>query len=278
MKTSDALAVAAAMAAAVCTAQFPPEPTTADGKTLQQLIDEAPVGKHGGKVVSPEMRELMNIKNGGMVVPKDNGRMILFADARGVGADGFWEEFLRSVNERMHLPMAATNVALNAGESGFALAARLQDGTHPGVVAITGNGGRPAIEVYPEDFIAVVNAGGLGTDARLRKELLRSIAFAFGGAVVTKPRGDAVDNIARPVANALELDAIGNASFAPAQINGILATTRHMGISSAKPVPYVVACKQGWAPEPTNEYQQAIWNKANFEKELGPANRREIRK
>jgi hypothetical protein len=36
-----------------------------------------------------------------------------------------------------------------------------------------------------------------------------------------------------------------------------------LGMASERKVPYVKACKEGWAPAPTNEFQKAIWDKVH---------------
>lgn len=41
-------------------------------------------------------------------------------------------------------------------------------------------------------------------------------------------------------------------------------------------IPYERACREGWAPAPTNDYQKAIWDKVRSEKERGPTNPIEI--
>ena len=50
------------------------------------------------------------------------------------------------------------------------------------------------------------------------------------------------------------------------------------GIKSGQLVPYRQACREGWAPVPTNEVQRAIWEEVNSAKEQGPVNRKEIKK
>ena len=35
---------------------------------------------------------------------------------------------------------------------------------------------------------------------------------------------------------------------------------------------YRKACREGWAPAPTNDVQKAIWEDINATKERGPAN------
>ena len=35
------------------------------------------------------------------------------------------------------------------------------------------------------------------------------------------------------------------------------------GVSKERRVPYRVACQQGWAPAPTNDYQKAVWEEVH---------------
>ena len=49
--------------------------------------------------------------------------------------------------------------------------------------------------------------------------------------------------------NRLSVDVIGR--FAPSLSNA--------GVAPAQVATYLSACKQGWAPEPTNDVQKAIW-------------------
>ena len=45
-----------------------------------------------------------------------------------------------------------------------------------------------------------------------------------------------------------------------------------IGVTPAYEKFYYLACKEGWAPQPTNEIQQAIWNRVKERKERGPTN------
>ena len=49
---------------------------------IKELLAEAPKGPHGGKLISPEIKALMDRRSGGMVAPKTNGKTILLVDAR----------------------------------------------------------------------------------------------------------------------------------------------------------------------------------------------------
>ena len=35
------------------------------------------------------------------------------------------------------------------------------------------------------------------------------------------------------------------------------------GVAPAKLVPYQIACREGWAPPPTNDVQKAVWEKVH---------------
>ena len=44
------------------------------------------------------------------------------------------------------------------------------------------------------------------------------------------------------------------------------------GFEPAVVATYLTACREGWAPAPTNDAQRAIWARALSEKERGPTN------
>lgn len=45
-----------------------------------------------------------------------------------------------------------------------------------------------------------------------------------------------------------------------------------VGFEPAVVATYLTACREGWAPAPTNDFQRAIWERALSEKERGPTN------
>jgi hypothetical protein len=46
----------------------------------------------------------------------------------------------------------------------------------------------------------------------------------------------------------------------------------HWGIERAERMTYEVACREGFAPAPTNDIQKAIWERIKADKERGPTN------
>ena len=45
-----------------------------------------------------------------------------------------------------------------------------------------------------------------------------------------------------------------------------------MGITPYRRTTYREACQEGWAPQPTNDVQKAIWEQVKADKERGPTN------
>lgn len=65
----------------------------------------------------------------------------------------------------------------------------------------------------------------------------------------------------KPVVDVASLDALKGMSPAPVAMLYMNSYMKEIGIESETTTLYVTACRQGWAPAPTNEYQKAIWDK-----------------
>ena len=139
----------------------------------------------------------------------------------------------------------------------------------------------PTSLLAPEDRWGVLNIAKLDkgiTDSklsyikfnsRIRKAIMRSLAMLAGGF-----RSQFPNNI-MAVVKIEDLDAVEE--FTPGDV--IMKELDYLnacGVTGERWVTYKKACKQGWAPAPTNEYQKAIWDKVRSEKERGPTNPIEI--
>jgi hypothetical protein len=47
---------------------------------------------------------------------------------------------------------------------------------------------------------------------------------------------------------------------------------KSLGVTPAEMTTYRKACREGWAPAPTNDIQKAIWEQVKADKERGPTN------
>ena len=131
----------------------------------------------------------------------------------------------------------------------------------------------PALLCAPEDRWVAVNIAKLSSnaeaffEARVKKELARGFAILCGatnsqypGALTGGIRG--VEDLDRHVDSRLPMDVLVR----------FPSYMKNFGVTPAKLSTYRAACKQGWAPAPTNEYQKAIWEKVKADKERGPTN------
>ena len=125
----------------------------------------------------------------------------------------------------------------------------------------------PALLLAPEEGWAVVNVAALSKGnpsadvlaSRVRKELLRGFALAGGCTFMSRSqivlRGD--------IRSPRDLDSIQEDSYGVEAIMTLEKTLPYYGVMPWKQSTYTKACKEGWAPAPTNEFQKAIWDKVH---------------
>ena len=123
--------------------------------------------------------------------------------------------------------------------------------------------GLPALLTAPEDGWSVVNVSALASDkpdsatlaSRVRKESLRAFAFVTGGAYMTK-----ADFIMRDVRKPGDLDVLPAEQFGLEIVSQVMRSAPRYGLVPWHQSTYKKACQEGWAPQPTNEFQRVIWN------------------
>lgn len=136
-----------------------------------------------------------------------------------------------------------------------------------GVVVVDVKGGVPALLVAPEEGWAVVNVGKLDVDnpvadvlaSRTRKEIMRAFALIAGAAFM----GADAELVSADIRIPKDLDLVKSEMYGIDVSRGISYNMPRAGVTPWKVTSYKQACREGWAPAPTNEYQQAIWDKVH---------------
>lgn len=121
----------------------------------------------------------------------------------------------------------------------------------------------PALSVFPEERIGIVNASKLkggskdpaAPEMRVMKEVWRAIGF-IGGLGFSAAKND----VMQPWYTLAELDSTDNAYIQPMAMMGMQQMWDRFGVKKPHKVPYRTAVKQGWASPPTNELQKAVWD------------------
>jgi len=262
------VAVAAFLAASVYAEKDSFSELDALNEKIDRMLKDAPTGPHGGKLLSPELKDLMDRRSGGLVTPKTNGRTFLLVDARGAN-DGFLDAFLPTMKRQFHLAATPLVKSLPDGADLFDFARSCKTKNSPAVVLIVDVKDKPTLSAYPEDAVGIVNAASLkAADAalfaeRLSKETWRGIALALGGFSTAAPNGKIVKSVLSPVYGVKDLDSLKVSVLSPNQCSAVYESVSSIGLQAAKPALYTVACRQGWAPAPTNDIQRAIWDKVH---------------
>ena len=235
----------------------------AEEAALKIAQDQKKIDKKKQTRAEIENRPAVLKKTGGFIDVEAVGISVIVVDTRekpGVAADRFAEVFgnLSKTNVKIdksklggsEKPYTKALSALKVNKASFAL-------------LITEGCECPGLCVMPEDRIAIINAsrylGGndpLAPETRLIKELWRSLGFVSG--IGYAPY---TNDVLQPVYNLKELDALVYQVMQPMNFQKMYAQMAKFGVKRARHIPYSLAVREGWAPQPTNEYQKAIWDK-----------------
>lgn len=93
--------------------------------------------------------------------------------------------------------------------------------------------------------------------ARTRKELMRAFMCA-AGAMNSQYEG----GIMSPIRSAKDLDRIVE-DMPVDTINRAMTAMKVVGVTPEEVTTYKKACEEGWAPEPTTDYQKVIWDQVH---------------
>ena len=128
--------------------------------------------------------------------------------------------------------------------------------------------GQPPMIVAPEERWAEVNTAALCADlksteaiskfssVRLRKLIMRAFAYAASAG------GSGFRNNILDATTVKELD-YRDEALPEEAVMLALDNLKKYGIEPSEKSTYFNACREGWAPQPTNEYQKAIWEKVH---------------
>ncbi|MBQ3289136.1 MAG: hypothetical protein IJH50_06970 [Kiritimatiellae bacterium] len=124
--------------------------------------------------------------------------------------------------------------------------------------------GLPTILCAPENRWAVVNVAPLKSgkeaffEARIKKELTRGFAYLCGAANSRYPNA-----LTGGITSVDMIDKITDARLPADVIERFRKYVESFGVTPIRYTAYINACRQGWAPPPTNDYQKAIWDKVH---------------
>ena len=240
-----AVGIIAAVAAFTVVAENPPGPPSAPSAAKPKLSREEIAARRAKAI------KLANEKAGGMVVQQVTGKVVRIANTSAKVQDWMLDKVLEEMRSNLDMPVVISTD--KAVKTAFLL-------------EVKDAGDAPTILVAPENAWAQVNVDALKKgdpdqktlNGRVIKECWRALGLALGAGYSTY-QPDLMDLITDPT----QLDAIQPLSPCPASYNMMMTTAQRIGVQRVRRATYRTACKQGWAPAPTNDLQRAIWKEVH---------------
>ena len=116
----------------------------------------------------------------------------------------------------------------------------------------------PMSLVATEARWGVVNVAEIDAGARFNKAFIRGAIKTFG-AGVSQFRGSPMQPVLKPE----DLDRVVAEGLTYDALAGILSNLKAIGVTMARKASYRKACQEGWALQPTNSYQKAVWDEVH---------------
>ncbi len=189
------------------------------------------------------------------------GHVAFFNGQARVSADVL-DPIVKNTRKLMHLaakayPQVKRITPVNA-------AAAMEDVDCQAAVFLIDDPDMPALLVSPEEKWSLVNVGALARDKpdaeklklRTTKEIWRGFAYACGAGTSTTAHC-----VMNPCYSIADLDAFDSDMISMEPFMEMRESFEKMGLSPYRRKSYVQACKEGWAPAPTNEAQRVIMEK-----------------
>lgn len=259
-KSVFVLVFAAACAAAVGHAAGRPEVAphlnasarAAGGEAIDPIMGK-PVSELTEEDKAVRRQKILEFQ-GGMIEVEPKGPRFYILDAR-AATDGVPAKVAKAFGDSFKIGVEAVadrerSAADLAADAKVLAVVRIEDGAADA----------PALAIYPEERVAVVNCARLdGADGarfarRLERELWRAICFV-GGTGYSASR----NSLVQPIFTMEELDAIESKGVNMTTISQFGPLFGKYGVKKGSKVSYRNAVRQGWAPEPTNDLQRAVW-------------------
>ena len=206
------------------------------------------------KVIEERQKHFVE-RTGGYVrnTTEQKGRVLIANTQSRVPLDGL----AKSVSKLADIMKIAIDIENATVVDASKSAQFLKDKNANAVVYIVESGSSPLL-ISPDERWAIVSVAALGdanVPARLQKETLRALTFLCGGTA-----SGYANPMTFPVTDVRQLDLIDSPDLPIDVIQRMQQYLERLGVTPYKQATYRTACKQGWAPPPTNDVQRAIWD------------------
>lgn len=193
------------------------------------------------------MAEMMKRTGGFLLAPKSQNRVVCLVNQQKSVDKSVLEEVAAVMNRGLDFEVVvAEKRPDNAG-----IIVEIRESDYPATIL-----------TCPENAFGMLNVAKLKTDNpdaavlknRVMKETWRTLMYLLGAGNDEQPIC-----LMKPVATLKMLDDLQSTCPCPMTFDQVTKTAAMFGVVPARKVTYRQACKEGWAPAPTNEFQKVIW-------------------
>lgn len=212
------------------------------------------------KMTKEERERRMMEKFGGIAVTEAKGSVVAVNAQKGFDVSRVTNSIAQA-GRNIQMPIAIKEGAFSVTEARRTLDAL---GATVGVFLVD-DPALPMSLTSTEARWGVVNIAPLKEGAddekvakRVAKEFNRVLMFTFGGGLSMQKT-----SIMKPIAKPGDLDRCVSMGIPFDTLGGVLNNMAGHGVVRAMRTTYRKACEEGWAPQPTNEFQKAVWDKVH---------------
>jgi len=225
------------------------------------------------KTIAPEeiqaRKEQVYRNTGGFIrKPGSGAGKVVLLDAQDRFDHAEIEAVAGKLGETCHMDVSADRKpGVTLADAGAAIRAA---GAKAGVVVAAIGPEVPALVVLPDECCAIVNVAAFPTNAGpglLRRQVMRGFAAA-GGAMTSQFEPTLMSSFS----NLKKIEAFPVEEVPADVMLRVRTYLRHLGVTPYVVTTYKHACREGWAPQPTNEVQRVIWEKVKAEQSEQPSN------
>ena len=215
-----------------------------------------------GKIDAPN--RMLKASGGLITKPGTKAGQVTVYDLQNVASHKSIKEQAESLSKLMRINISVKKSETNQIE-GFSY--RCSDKEQAAVYVIYDQRNNNRLIYFPDENISVVNVASLNIpknipqakiDARTAKEVARGLCYACGAGSSKHS-----SSLMGQKQTLEDLDLMVDIYYPMDVVPRMRTYLNTIGITPEIKVPYIRACREGWAPAPTNEYQKAIWDKVH---------------
>lgn len=209
----------------------------------------------GKQVAAKDVVPLYLMKKfGGMIrQPNTEQGKIVFVNTQKTVDRALLEKIVKSWSNRYRLVIEISEADVKSSSDLF-------------VIRLIDSDREEGIILAPENFWVSVNIKALAKDNppkvaladRFEKQVKRAFAFVCCGTCSNEAGG-----LCGVVKEPSDLDAIVSKRYSPDIDVRMTNNMRDTGVKPYRVCKYLTACQEGWAPQPTNEFQKAVWDEVH---------------